>query len=439
MTPARSAVVWGIRYGLPGLAIRTAARRGDLIARAAADPSAMDDPARLYADLRALGPLGGNRLVGATARHGVVNSILRDDAFRADPGGAPTQWLNKVMLAAIDPRALGPVDAPSLLAIEPPQHNRIRRLVSHAFTPRAIAGYTDTIREIANGLLDRVAARGGQFDLVDDYAAKLPVTVIARIMGIPAEQHDQLLGIGNDAAMTLDPALTWRDFRAADAAVRRAGVMLDEHIANVRRRPGDDLLSELVMISEDGDRLTDTELRVNTLLLLGAGFETTVNLIGNAVALLLEHPDQLVGLLADADGWPNAVEEVLRFDSPVQMTVRVAQRRTEVAGQTVKAGRGVILHLAAANRDPDVFADPDCFDVTRPEARLHLAFSAGIHYCLGAQLARLEAAIALETLFARFPDLATTAPPTRRRTRVLHGFERFPVAAAAPVRTAGRQ
>ena len=427
MSTARSAVVWGIRYGIPGFAIRMAARRGDLIARAAADPTALDDPAKLYADLRALGPVAGNRLIGASAHHAVVNHILRDEAFRADPGGAPTQWLNKIMLAAVDPKALGPVDIPSLLAIEAPQHTRIRRLVSHAFTPRAIAGYADTIREIADDLLDRAAARGGRFDVVADYASLLPVTVIAQIMGIPPDMHDDLLQIGNDAAMTLDPALSWRDFRAADRAIRRADVLLGEHVAALRREPGGDLLSQLVQISADGDRLTDQELRVNTLLLLGAGFETTVNLIGNAVALLLEHPDQLAGLRADPTGWPNAVDEVLRYDSPVQMTVRVARQDTEVAGQPVKAGRGIVLQLAAANRDPDVFTEPDRFDVTRPDARLHLAFSAGIHYCLGAQLARLEAAIALETLFDRFPDLALSGAPERRRTRVLRGFESFPV------------
>jgi cytochrome P450 len=431
MTSARSAVVWAIRYGIPGLAIRVAARRGDLIARSAVDPTALDDPARFYADLRALGPVAGNRLIGASAHHDVVNHILRSEVFRANPGGAPTALLDKIMLAAVDPRALGPVDIPSLLAIEAPQHTRIRRLASHAFTPRAIAGYAPTIRDIADGLLDRAAARGGQFDLIADYAAQLPVAVIARIMGIPADMHDELLSIGNDAALTLDPALSWRDFRGADRAIRRSAVMLDEHIATLRREPGDDLLSELVRVSEDGDRLSDEELRVNTLLLLGAGFETTVNLIGNAVALLLEHPDQLAGLLAEPAGWPNAVDEALRFDSPVQVTVRVAREDTEVAGRPVKAGRGLVLMLAAANRDPQVFTDPDRFDVTRPDARLHLAFSAGIHYCLGAQLARLEAAIALETLFERFPDLAVTAAPTRRRTRVLHGFERFPVATGA--------
>jgi cytochrome P450 len=432
MSSARSAVVWAIRYGLPGLAIRMAARRGDLIARSAVDPTALDEPAQFYADLRALGPLAGNRLIGASAHHAVVNQVLRDEAFRADPGGAPTALLNKIMLAAVDPRALGPVDIPSLLAIEPPQHTRIRRLVSHAFTPRAIAAYGDTIREIATGLLDRAEARG-RFDLIEDYASQLPVAVIARIMGIPDDMHDELLGIGNDAALTLDPALSWRDFRTADRAIRHAGVLLDEHIATLRREPGDDLLSELVRISEDGDRLSDEELRVNTLLLLGAGFETTVNLIGNAVALLLAHPDQLAFLRSESSAWPNAVDEVLRYDSPVQVTVRVAREDTEVAGQPVKAGRGLVLMLAAANRDPQIFTDPDRFDVTRPDARLHLAFSAGVHYCLGAQLARLEAAIALETLFDRFPGLTATAAPTRRRTRVLHGFERFPVSTGASV------
>ncbi len=431
MTTARSGVVWFIRYGLPGFAIRRMAQRGDLIARSAVDPTVHDDPAEFYGQLRAMGPVFGNRLIGASARHDVVNHVLRSEAFRANPGGAPTALLDKIMTAAIDPRALGPVDIPSLLAIEPPQHTRIRRLVSHAFTPRAIAGYADTIREITDGLLDRV---GDQFDLIDDFAARLPVTVIAKIMGIADDMHDELLGIGNDAALTLDPAMSWRDFRAADRAVRKAGVLLDEHIAELRRAPGTDLLSELVQISEDGDRLTDEELRVNTLLLLGAGFETTVNLIGNAVALLLQHPEQLATLRFDPDGWPNAVDEVLRYDSPVQVTVRVAGEDTELAGQPVKAGRALVLMLGAANRDPDVFPNPDRFDVTRPEARQHLAFSAGIHYCLGAQLARLEAAIALQRLFERFPDLAVAAPPTRRRTRVLHGFENFPVAVRARVR-----
>jgi hypothetical protein len=431
----RSAVVWFIRYGIPGFAIKMAARRGDLIARAAADPTALDNPAEFYAGLRALGPLGGNKLVGATAYHSVINQILRDDAFIANPGAGPSKSLDRIMTAAIDPRARGPVDIPSLLAISPPQHSRIRRLVSHAFTPRAIAAYEPRIRAVANELADHAEAKGGRFDVVDDFASQLPLRVIAEIMGIPQDMHGELLQIGNDAALTLDPAMSWRDFRAADRAVRHAADLFDEHIANLRRNPGDDLLSELVQVNQDGDRLSDEELRVNTLLLLGAGFETTVSLIGNAVPLLVAHRDQLEALQADRSGWANAVDEVLRYDAPVQVTVRIASRATEIADVPVHEGRGIVLLLGAANRDPDVFTDPDRFDVTRPDARLHLAFSAGIHYCVGAQLARLEAAIGLETLFERFPDLVLAGQPERRATRVLHGYEHVPVRAGARSRT----
>lgn len=428
---SRSAVVWGIRYGLPGLAIRVAARRGDLVARSAVDPAAIADPASLFDGLRALGPIATNRLVSASAHHAVVNQVLRHEAFVAEPGGAPTPTLGRLLAAAIDPRALGPVDVPSLLAIQPPQHARIRKLVSHAFTPRAIAAYTDRIRQLAEELLDRATRRGDRFDLVSDYASLLPVTVIAEIIGVPADKRTDLLRIGNEAAQTLDPALSWSAFRRADAAIREGNAWLDEHIATLRRNPGDDLLSELVRVNQDGDRLSDDELRVNTLLLLGAGFETTANLIGNAVALLLAHPDQLAGLQADPSGWDNAVEEVLRYDSPVQITLRVAREDVEIAGQTVPAGHPVLLMLGAANRDPAVFGDPERFDVTRSDARQHLAFSAGIHYCIGAQLARLEASIALRTLFERYPDLAFAAPGTRRRTRVLRGYADLPVRTAA--------
>lgn len=429
----RSAAVWAIRYGLPSLAIRTAARRGDVIARSSVDPAALDDPAVLYEELRAGGPIVSNQFAAASAHHAVVNEILRSDDFRADPGGSPARFLDKVLAAAIDPRALGPVDNPSLLAIQPPQHTRIRKLVSHAFTPRAIAAYAPRIRALAEEFLDRM---GGHVELVAEYAALLPVTVIAEIIGLPVEQRAAFLRIGNDAAATLDPVLGWRDFRTADRAIRDSHVRLDEHIAALRRDPGDDLLSRLIEVRDGGDRLSDEELRVNTLLLLGAGFETTVNLIGNAVTLLLAHSEQLAALKADPSGWGGAVDEVLRYDSPVQLTVRTATRDTTVAGTRIPAGRFVVLMLGAANRDPAVFADPDRFDIARTDARQHLAFSAGIHYCLGAQLARLEATIALQALFERYPDLAADGPPTRRRTRVLRGFERVPLATGSGVRAA---
>jgi cytochrome P450 len=440
MSSMQSALVWGLRYGLPGAAIRLAARRGELIARSVVDPAAMDDPARLYAQLRALGPIAGNPRVRASAHHGVVNQILRHGGFVADPGAAPTRGLNRLLAAAIDPRALGPVDAPSLLAIQPPQHTRIRKLVTHAFTPRAVAGYADRIAAIANGLLDQVDPSTRAFDLVKDYAAPLPVAVIAEIFGIPTDIRSDLLRIGNEAAVTLDPALTWRDYRAADRAIREGNALLDRRIAEVRRDPGgDDLLSQLVRASADGDRLSDEELRGNALLLIGAGFETTVNLIGNAVALLLDHPEQLAGLLANPDGWDNAVDEVLRYDSPVQLTVRIAAEDVQISGERIRAGRPVILMLAAANRDPAVFDDPDTFNVARTSAHQHLAFSAGIHYCLGSQLARLEAKIALRTLFTRFPTLARHSRPTRRATRVLRGYESLPVTVLTELPVGGRK
>lgn len=429
----RSMLVWAARYGLPGAAMRFAARRGDLIARSAVDAAARADPVSLYDELREKGPVFGSTVLSASAHHSIVNQVLRHEASLVDPGGVPTKLLARILAAAIDPRALGPVDSPSLLAVQPPQHTRIRRLVGPSFTTKAIGAYADRIQAIADDLLDRA---GSRFDLIDDYAAQLPVTVIAKIMGIPDHIRGDLLRIGNDAAMTLDPALSWRQYHRADRAIRDGNAMLDGRIRTLRQNPGDGLLSELVKINQDGDRLSDEELRVNTLLLLGAGFETTINLIGNAVALLLEHPDQLAALRANPNGWENAVEEVLRFDSPVQVSVRVPREDITVDGIVLPAGRPVLLMLAAANRDPAVFAEPNRFDITRPEARQHLAFSAGIHYCVGAQLARLEARIALQTLFDRHPGLTVAGTPIRRGTRVLRGYQHLPVAAAAGVQPA---
>ncbi len=207
------------------------------------------------------------------------------------------------------------------------------------------------------------------------------------------------------------------------------------HLDHLRRDPGDDLLSRLLQ-DEGGDRLTDTELHQVGLLVLGAGFETTVNLIGNAVALLDRHPEQLAWLREQDDqasAWTNAVEEVLRFDSPVQLTMRAAHRDTEVQGEPVRAGEALLVLLGGANRDPAVFDDPHRFDVTRANAHEHVAFSAGIHYCLGASLARLEAVTALRLLYDRYPDLGVAGEPVRRRTRVLRGYAELPVRTAARV------
>ncbi|GAA1958457.1 cytochrome P450 [Amycolatopsis minnesotensis] len=428
MNRARSATVWAIRYGLPGMAIRVAARRGDLIARITADEALRENPFDAYDELRARGPVVSNRLLSATASHRTASEILRGDKFVASAGGGATGLLDRVLTAAVDPRALGPVDPPSLLVVQPPQHTRIRKLVSRTFTPRAVNRLTGRMREVADDLLDRIP-EGEPFDLVEAFAAPLPVMVIAEILGVPTTMRDQFLRWGNEAAATLDPGLGWRAFWRADSALRGLNSWFEGHLAHLRHAPGEDLLSKLVHDVENGDRLSDTELRATGLLLLGAGFETTVNLIGNAVRLLLDHPGQLAALRADPSGWANAVEEVLRYDSPVQVTLRVASQDLQLAGLPLPEGRPVVTMLGGANRDPEVFAEPHTFDVTRPNAREHLAFSAGIHYCLGAQLARLEASIALQALFERFDGLALAGSPTRRGTRVLRGYTELPVRA----------
>jgi cytochrome P450 len=199
------------------------------------------------------------------------------------------------------------------------------------------------------------------------------------------------------------------------------------HLEHLRREPGDNVLSALVHSRSAEGRLTEDELTSTALLVLAAGFETTVNLIGNGAALLTAHPQQLEVLRSEPARWTNAVDEVLRHDSPVQRTGRIAHRDTTVAGEPVRAGTAIVIQLGGANRDPAVFADPNRFDITRANAADHVAFSSGIHYCIGAGLARMEGEVGLRALFDRFPDLAPTAPPHRRPTRVLRGFDAMPV------------
>jgi hypothetical protein len=208
---------------------------------------------------------------------------------------------------------------------------------------------------------------------------------------------------------------------------------MTEHLRRLRADPGDDLLSQLVTVADDdGSRLSERELVSTALLVLAAGFETTVNLIANGSRLLFDHPDQRERLAADPALWPTAVDEVLRVESPVSRTARRARRDTEMAGREIPAGSLVVTVLAGANRDPEVFTDPARFDVGRENAREHLAFSSGIHYCLGAALARMEGEVALRALFERFPDLAPAGEARRRPTRILRGYEAMPVLPGLP-------
>ncbi len=226
--------------------------------------------------------------------------------------------------------------------------------------------------------------------------------VIADLLGVPRERRQDFLHWGEAAAATLDPGLPFRRYVAAERALRAMHAFLRGHFERLRREPGDDLVSRLVTLPEE-EALTERELHSTVMLLLGAGFETTVNLLGNAVVLLDAHRDQWDALCAEPSGWPNAVEEVLRLDSPVQITGRTARADVRLAGRAVPAGTRVTVLLGAANRDPDVFADPARFDIRRSNAREHLAFSGGIHYCVGAGLARLEAVVGLAGLGRALP------------------------------------
>lgn len=271
-------------------------------------------------------------------------------------------------------------------------------------------------------MIDRLDATARP-DLIADYAAQLPVAMIAEILGLPAGAHAQLLEWGRCGAPLLDIGIGWGSYRRAIDGLRGMDGFLGEHFDRMRaENVGDNPFSRL-----SGDAtLTDRELTANAALLVGAGFETTVNLIGNGIALLLRHPEQLALLREDPGLWPGAVEEILRFESPVQMTARTPQCDVEIAGQHVRAGETVVLLLGGANRDPRVFTEPTAFDITRANAREHLAFASGVHACVGAALARIEGATALRALFEAYPELDLTETPRRRGLVNLFGYTRLP-------------
>ncbi len=427
LRPARTAARYAVRHGMPAVYLARAARRGDPVGRLLRDPAVRDEPYALHEQLRAAGPLVPSALGLVTASHAVTQEVLRSDAFGVGWDRSRVPGLVGWALRFGDELdASGVAEPPSMLVVDPPDHTRFRRLVSRAFTPRATAAFEPMIRRTADALLDDLSGAGGPVDLVDRYAAQLPVLVIAELLGVPTDRREDFLRWGAAAAATLDAGLPLRRYLAAERGLRAMHAFLRDHFDRLRRDPGDDLVSRLVGLPGE-EALTERELHATVMLLLGAGFETTVNLLGNAVVALDGHRDQWAALREEPAGWANAVEEVLRYDSPVQLTGRTARTDVEVAGRRLPAGTRVTVLLGAANRDPDVFADPARFDVTRRNARDHLAFSGGVHYCLGAGLARLEAEVALRAVSERFPGLRVAGRPVRRDLRTLRGFEVLPV------------
>jgi len=321
--------------------------------------------------------------------------------------------------------------ATSLVFMDPPDHTMLRSLVARAFTPKRVADLRPTAEAITASLLDAIQAAatpGGVVDLIASLAYPLPVRIICSLLGVPEADEATFSEWSRALARSLDPSVLRTaelDATIAEAECDLAGYL--EGLLSFRRTaPGDDLLSALLAVEADGDRISPNEVVDLALLLLVAGHETTVNLIGNGVLALLGAPDQLNLLRRSPELVSGAVDELLRYDSPVQMTQRVATEDLDLAGHHVAAGDEILLVLGAANRDPSIFTEPHRLDVTR-DARRHVAFGGGIHHCLGASLARLEGQVALSAVVARFSRLELAGCPIRRPTFTLRGLESLPV------------
>ena len=316
-----------------------------------------------------------------------------------------------------------------MLFRDPPDHTRLRGLVSRAFTPRVVEVMRPHIQEIVDGLLDRVHGAGAM-DVIEDLAYPLPVTVICEMLGVPTADQDVFKGWSNDIARSLDAAIlpAGSDVLARGREARLAITDYFRSLINTRRKdPRPDLLSALIAAEEEGNKLSEGELVSTCILLLVAGHETTVNLIGNGLLALLQHPDQLRALRDDPALIQTGVEELLRFDGPVQRTGRMTTADVEIGGKHIPKGSVVVSVIGAANRDPKHFSDPDRLDVSRKENR-HIAFGFGIHFCLGAPLARIEGQIAIGALVRRMPGLTLVSDtPEWRESSVLRGLKTLPV------------
>ncbi|MFC6704921.1 cytochrome P450 [Flexivirga alba] len=419
-------VRWSLGHGLPGGLMRMAARKGDFQGRMTTEAGRVStqELLPLIEEIRAAGTMAKWRLGHITVDHEAVRETLSSNDVHAGFVFEEGTMLGRVgRWAKRD--GLNPVEAPSLLAVEPPDHTRYRKLVTRVFTARAVEKLRVRTEEIAGELLAAIPA-DRPVDLVESYCAKLPVEVISEILGVPEKDRGLVLRLGGGAAPSLDMGLGWRDFRDVEDSLDEFDAWLGEHLGYLRKHPGDDLFSQLVRASDDGEQLTERELKATAGLVLAAGFETTVNLLGNGIRLLHEHPDQLQMLRDEPAGWANAVEEVLRYDPPVLLTGRQVSHETEIVGHPLKEAELVITVLAGANRDPKVFDEPNRFDIQRANARDHLSFSAGRHYCLGSALARMEGEVGLRAFYDRFGVVELLPGAERRQTRILRGWENLP-------------
>jgi cytochrome P450 len=395
--------------------------------RALFDPTHPDhlaDPYPGYARLREAAPAlwVDNLQAWVLSRYADVSALLRDP--RCVPDSQHTHLFGPAGPGAF--QTLRRMFERWMLFLDGREHARLRGLVNKAFTPRVVDRFRPHMERLTNDLLDRVQGQG-RMDVIADLAFPLPVTVIAVLLGVPPSDHEQFRRWSNPIAATLEPVVPVEVIEAADQA---AGELLEyfRHlVAKKRGQPEDDLLSALVHAEEQGQRLSTEELLANAVLLLAAGHETTVNLIGNGLLALLRHPAQMERLRREPGLIRTAVEELLRYDAPVQMTSRALTADVTAAGQKLSAGQEVFLLLGSGNRDAAQFQEPDTLDLGRADNQ-HLAFGAGPHYCVGAPLARAEAQVAFRLVLERFPGLQLlTEAPVWRPLAVLRGLRELPV------------
>jgi pimeloyl-[acyl-carrier protein] synthase len=385
------------------------------------DPEFIEDPYPTYRHLRAEDPVHHNPLgFWVLTRYEDVVTALRDPR------------LAKEAIAAFVAARFGtpiPAVGLSMLDRDPPDHTRLRGLVSKAFTPRVVEGLRPHIQNIVDGLLARVEGKHSM-DLIEEFAYPLPVIVICQMLGVPVADRDQFRQWGLDIARGLDSIMLPPDSEVGRRSTVARHALADYFralIAERRAAPRRDMLSDLIAAEEAGDKLSVDELLATCILLLVAGHETTVNLIGNGTLALLRHPDQRQRLREDPGLIGSAVEELLRYDGPVQRTARIPSEDVTIGGRTIPKGELVMPFIGAADRDPAQFPEPDRLDIGRADNR-HIAFGWGIHFCLGAPLARLEGQIAIGTLIERLPKLAlATDSPEHRPSLTLRGLSSLPV------------
>jgi cytochrome P450 len=377
-----------------------------------------DDPYPIYRRLRQISPIvraDDGALV--VTRHADCLAVTRNPQL----GHMPSHMIDLVSPGWAEHPALRSLFT-SMLTMNPPDHTRLRRLVSSSFTARRVQALQPRIARMVEELLDQMS---GEVDFVPAFGFPLPVNVIGELLGIPEPDRAQFRALVRDWTQVLE-IVTPEVLETADPAATAIRDYLAGLAAERRRRPADDLISALVAAEEDGERLTEDELLTMAALLFVAGFETTTNLLGNSVVALLRHPGQLELLRRQPGLTAGAVEELLRFDTPAQLLTRVTWDEVEIAGVRVQGGERIVAYLGAGNHDPDRFADPEGLDLARTD-NAPLSFGGGIHYCLGAPLARLEAQIAIPALAARFPALALAGEPGRRDSLAIRGYTTLPI------------